>query len=229
MSAYDVVGFQTSSDLRSFLDYVTQESGGQVDAKGTVFMNGRVLKAAVFAIGLGAEAMATEATNNLHISSVQRLQHTLHEHSLLIGVDRLDYSKGIPECLRAYARFLEHHPIFRRKVTLLQIAPTSRDDVPEYKQLRRILEQEAGRINGQYGEPDWVLVRYINRGYKRAMLAGILPVGPGRRSHAPAGRHESSCQGIRRRTEPSLSGRAGPLALCRCRPRTGDRSSGQSV
>ncbi|VBB69262.1 Alpha,alpha-trehalose-phosphate synthase [UDP-forming] [invertebrate metagenome] len=173
MSAYDVVGFQTINDLRSFLDYVAQEANGKVDMEdGTVLMGERTLKAAVFAIGLDAESMAAEAVNSFHTPSVQRLQRTLHGRALLIGVDRLDYSKGIPERLRAYARFLERHPPFRKKVTFLQISPVSRGDVPEYRRLRRNLEQEAGRINGQHGEPDWVPVRYVSKGYKRATLAG---------------------------------------------------------
>jgi trehalose 6-phosphate synthase len=91
----------------------------------------------------------------------------------LIGVDRLDYSKGLPERLRAFERLLEKYPSHRGHVTMIQIAPPSRSEVPEYKDIRRDLEIEAGHINGRFAEFDWVPVNYLNRSYAREDLAGF--------------------------------------------------------
>ena len=104
---------------------------------------------------------------------MRRLRLSLEHRALLIGVDRLDYSKGLPERFRAFSRFLDEHPDWHRRVTLLQIAPSSRGEVREYRQLRRELEGIAGAINGRYAEPDWVPLRYVNKAYQQATLAGF--------------------------------------------------------
>ncbi|MEE8248023.1 MAG: trehalose-6-phosphate synthase, partial [Alphaproteobacteria bacterium] len=93
---------------------------------------------------------------------------------LIIGVDRLDYTKGLPERLEAFQRLLQDHPENRSHVSLLQIAPPSRLDVPEYKDIRLRLETTAGHVNGKFAEVDWVPIRYINRYYSRRTLAGLF-------------------------------------------------------
>ena len=92
---------------------------------------------------------------------------------LIIGVDRLDYSKGIPERLRAYETLLQNYPAQRRQVTFVQISAPSRR-TPEYAEIRSQVEATAGRINGRFGEFDWVPLRYINRGFTRRTLAGFF-------------------------------------------------------
>ena len=91
----------------------------------------------------------------------------------LIGVDRLDYSKGLPQRFQAFARLLHDQPELHRKILLLQIAPTSRGDLPEYRELRRKLEALAGATNSRYAEPDWTPIRYVNKSYQQARLAGF--------------------------------------------------------
>jgi trehalose 6-phosphate synthase len=93
---------------------------------------------------------------------------------LMVGVDRLDYSKGLVQRFRAYERFLEAHPENRNRVTFMQIAPLSRTDVRAYSEIRRELEQVTGRANGRFGEPDWTPIRYLNRNFPRDTLMGFL-------------------------------------------------------
>jgi trehalose 6-phosphate synthase len=89
-------------------------------------------------------------------------------------VDRLDYSKGIPERFRAYEMLLQNYPAQRHQVTFVQISAPSREEVPEYAEIRSQVEATAGRINGRFGEFDWVPLRYINRGFTRRTLAGFF-------------------------------------------------------
>jgi trehalose 6-phosphate synthase len=92
---------------------------------------------------------------------------------LVIGVDRLDYSKGLIQRLDAFDRFLDHHRDWIGKVTYLQITPKNRSEIPEYAELEQALGAAAGRINGKYGEVSWTPIRYVNRVHGRAALAGL--------------------------------------------------------
>jgi trehalose 6-phosphate synthase len=98
------------------------------------------------------------------------------DRSLLIGVDRLDYSKGLPARFAAYSHLLEHYPETRGRTVFMQIAPPSRSDVPEYREIRRTLESAAGNINGRYAEFDWTPLRYLNKSFNHRVLTGFLRV-----------------------------------------------------
>ena len=91
----------------------------------------------------------------------------------MIGVDRLDYSKGLPERLDGIARFFDNYPEKTRGLVYIQIAPPSREDIGSYQKIRAELEQKAGQINGARSEVDMVPVRYVNRGYSQAELFGF--------------------------------------------------------
>src|SRR5262249_18695080 len=91
----------------------------------------------------------------------------------IIGVDRLDYTKGLPQKFKAYGRFLEKHPQYRGQVVLTQIAPPTRESVEAYLGIRQQLESLAGSINGQFGEIDWVPIHYIHRSTPRRRLSGL--------------------------------------------------------
>jgi trehalose 6-phosphate synthase len=101
------------------------------------------------------------------------LEAMLAGRKLILGVDRLDYSKGIPERLEAFARFLEIFPEWRNQVSFVQVSVPTRSDVPEYGELRSRVESLVGRINGAYGEADWVPVRYLYRSYDQDTLARL--------------------------------------------------------
>ena len=102
---------------------------------------------------------------------------SLEGRDLIIGVDRLDYSKGLKQRIEAFCTFLERSPqAARARVTMLQITPKSRSEVPEYARLQRELAEEVGRVNGKLGDVDWISLRYINKPMSRSALAGLYRI-----------------------------------------------------
>ncbi len=173
MLAYDLIGFQTEEWLESFHHYIQREMGGQVEADGTVRVGNRTVKAAVFPIGIDAQDFALALNSPPAQQAYERLKLSVESKTTIIGVDRLDYSKGLPERFAGYRRFLEEHDECRGKVTFLQIAPPSRGEVHTYEEIRTHLDELSGRINGEFAEVDWVPIRYVNQGYPREVLAGF--------------------------------------------------------
>lgn len=174
LSSYDLVGFQTERDLERFQDYVRLYGRGRVLAHGLLETeHGKRLCAGAFPISIDTARIARLASDAVGKASVKRLGDSLSGRQLAIGVDRLDYSKGIPERFRAYADYLERHRDQRGRLTYLQIAPVSRGDVLEYQALRHELERLTGHINGTYAEPDWTPMRYVNRNYPHPTLMGF--------------------------------------------------------
>ena len=171
--AYDLVGFQTPSDLRAFQDYVTQEAGGEVRRNSIVGAFGRTIRTQAFPISIDTREFAEMADSQAAKREYERTRASMRGRELILGVDRLDYSKGLHEKFRSFERFLDQHARSRGKVVLMQIAPPSRGDVAEYREIRRDLEQLTGHINGRFSEPDWVPIRYLNRSFQRANLAGL--------------------------------------------------------
>jgi trehalose 6-phosphate synthase len=172
--AYDLLGFQTSNDLRNFHDYLYREGIGYALSDGLIQAFDRTLRAQDFPIGIDVEGFAQMAVSAEAVRASQRLSRSLLGRKLIIGTDRLDYSKGIPERLRAYETLLQNYPAQRRQVTFVQISAPSREEVPEYAEIRSQVEATAGRINGRFGEFDWMPLRYINRGFTRRTLAGFF-------------------------------------------------------
>ena len=170
LCAYDLVGFQTVNDLSAFYDYIVLEAGGEVLSDGVVRAYGRTLRAGVFPIGIDTDNVVKLAQKHDNSSASRRLKEILHGRALIIGVDRLDYSKGLVERFRAFERLLEDHPGERGKVTLMQVAPPSRLDVGGYMEIRRALETTAGNINGRFADFDWVPIRYLNKSFDRDEL-----------------------------------------------------------
>ncbi len=163
MLEYDVIGFQTRGWARNFTDCVEQLLGARRLREGQV---------GVFPIGTDPDLFAAAgAASDAPDASGLRLQ--LGERKLLLGVDRLDYSKGIPARLEAFARMLELYPAWRGQVSFVQVSVPSRADVPEYAELRDRVEHLVGRINGNFGEADWVPVRYLYRSYAPPVLAQL--------------------------------------------------------
>jgi trehalose 6-phosphate synthase len=169
---YDVVGFQTEADVEAFYD-VVEQVGGEVQDDGTVVAYGRTVYCDSFPIGIDADEMVGLAESGLAKAQIRRQLNTIGTTKLAIGVDRLDYSKGLPNRMAAFECLLANYPGMRGRVTLLQIAAPTRVDVPEYVAIRRELERAAGHINGRFAEFDWEPVRYINRSYSRSSLAGL--------------------------------------------------------
>jgi trehalose 6-phosphate synthase len=174
LCAYDVVGFQTEHDLRTFKDAACAQTGARELADGSLRYRDRTIRADVFPIGVDVDACVQLAIENAGSRSLDSIRASLRGRQLLIGVDRLDYSKGLPKRFRAYERLLDAYPEHHGGVVFMQIAPRTRTGVRAYTDIRHELEQAAGRINGKYAEVDWVPLRYLNRVVERGMLMAML-------------------------------------------------------
>jgi trehalose 6-phosphate synthase len=171
--AYDLVGFQTEGDVQAFADYVVREAEGWMTADGFAHAFGAQVRAGSFPISIDTAGIVGHAARASGTSVASRLRGSLTGCKLIIGVDRLDYTKGLVRRLAAVERLLETRPEHRRAVVMLQIATPSREEVPEYQQLRAELDAWAGRINGRFGEPDLSPVRYLNRRFRQDTLFGF--------------------------------------------------------
>jgi trehalose 6-phosphate synthase len=173
LASYDLVGVHTARDLRALEDYFLHEAGAAMRISGRLRMpDGRQFRAAAFPISIDTPAIAEAAQAAESNEEIRQLHKSLEGRSLIIGVDRLDYSKGLPQRFDAFAQLLRRAPDLRRRVTFLQIAPPSRGAVAEYRQIRRELERSAGHINGEYATPDWAPIRYINKSFPHRLLTG---------------------------------------------------------
>ena len=169
---YDLVGFQTGDDAFNFSRYLTRECGLHSQDFNFILAD-RTMRIDVFPVGIETAAFARLAQRAVQSPYVKRVIDSLSGRALIIGVDRLDYSKGIAQRLSAFERFLQTQPDWRGKVTYLQIAPKSRSEIPEYADIEQAIGSAAGQINGAYGEADWTPIRYINRAFSHSTLAGL--------------------------------------------------------
>ena len=177
---YDLVGFQTETDVGNFVRYLIAEHRGpdrqafEATDNQLVFSCGaRQTRIGAFPVGLDVEEFQRRARRAVRSTFVQDVVQSLGDKDLVIGVDRLDYSKGLVQRMEAFERFYALHPEWRGKVTFLQIAPKSRSEIPEYAELEQAVGAAAGRINGMYGEVSWTPIRYLNKAYSRSALAGL--------------------------------------------------------
>jgi trehalose 6-phosphate synthase len=171
--AYDVIGFQTDEWLEAFCDYAGKELGGSIDAEGRLTVGDRTVIVMACPIGIDA-AEFVDASHGAEASRAhQRMLESANGRAMILGIDRLDYSKGLEERFLGYERFLLEHPEERKEVFLLQVAPPSRGAVESYQKIRTTLDGLSGRINGAYADLDWVPIRYVNQGYPRGALAGV--------------------------------------------------------
>ncbi|HEX9140319.1 MAG TPA: trehalose-6-phosphate synthase [Steroidobacteraceae bacterium] len=173
--AYDLIGFQTEVDRQAFLGAARAVCGAaSVNSSTGVVFGEHPVRTGVFPIGIDADAIARAAARGATSSLVQSLAEGLQGRDLIIGVDRLDYSKGLLERFEAYEHFLDESPQYRSKVTYLQIALLGRQSVRAYRHLRHQLAQSAGRINGRFGDVDWTPIRYVNRNLPHGTLMALL-------------------------------------------------------
>lgn len=178
---YDVIGFQTEGDVDNFLRYVLAEcketrglrmfeaAGHQV----TLSLGGRRTRIGCYPVGIEPRGFERLARRNVRSPLVKDLVTSLGGRGLIIGVDRLDYSKGLIQRFDAYEAFLCKYGEWAGKVTYLQITPKNRSEIPEYAELAAEADAAAGRINGRFGEVAWTPLLYVNRFYSRSALAGL--------------------------------------------------------
>lgn len=170
---YDLIGFQTEGDLKAFAGYLANETGSAVAPDGRFEAFGQRSRVGVFPVGIDTEIFEAMARRAAVGPESARLKESLGGRALVIGVDRLDYSKGLPQKIEAFNELLGRWPEHCRRVTFMQIAPVSRGQVTQYQNLRCEIESAAGHVNGRFAEFDWVPFRYLNKSFPRATLAGF--------------------------------------------------------
>lgn len=190
---YDVLGFQTSRDRANFVACVAEllpeaEIHSADQQQAVIHFAGRRAIAGAFPISIDFDEFAVPAATPEVASRASAIRGELMENILLLGVDRMDYTKGIPERLQAFRLLLERFPEVRRQISLVQIVVPSRSDIPEYKGLREEVELLVSQINGQFTQPGWVPIHYMYRNmprhellayYRAADVALITPLKDG--------------------------------------------------
>jgi trehalose 6-phosphate synthase len=172
--ASDLIGFQTENDVRNFADAAIRMAGAEPGGGNFLLHDGRRIRIGAFPVGIEPQEFATAAKEAWDGASAERLRRSIAGQSLIIGVDRLDPTKGLMQRFAGFRRLLERSPEWHRRVTLLQIAAESRTDVAAYRDLRHAMEQEAGHVNSAFADPDWTPLRLIARAVPRDTIAGYM-------------------------------------------------------
>jgi trehalose 6-phosphate synthase len=172
MLAYDLIGVQTEEDHANLADYFEHELG--LKGNGDLYRVGqRSVRIGTFPIGIDPAVFAERAAKAVTRAEVIRLRTSLHGARLAIGVDRVDYSKGLVNRFEAFDRLLQLRPALKRTIALLQIAVPSRLQVDAYQKLQTQLAAQVTEINGRQGEIDWSPIRYLTKGFSQIRLAGF--------------------------------------------------------
>jgi trehalose 6-phosphate synthase len=170
---YDLVGLQTERDADNLRHYFEMQ-GGVVGRNRSYFeIEGRRVQLRSFPVAIATRVFARTARSALRSDFAAEMRDSLNSRKLILGVDRLDYSKGIPHRIQGFGQFLDTYPQWRQHVTYLQVTPKSRSEVPEYADINQTVNTLVGQINGRYGAPAWTPIRYVNRAYSRASLAAL--------------------------------------------------------
>jgi len=172
--AADLVGFQTAHDLNNFTAAAQEMTGAVQLERSWLNLSGRRTRLGVFPVEIDAKVFCGIAAEALRAPASERLRRSLGTQKLILGVDRLDPTKGLLQRLAGLRRMMEKYPEWQRRATLLQIAAVSRNDVPTYRELRRELDREAGNLNSDLGDPDWVPLRLVAKAGPREVLAGYM-------------------------------------------------------
>lgn len=173
LAAYDTVGLQAQRDVEKLREQFDMEGLPSVTDRSQGDSGTHPDSVDAFPIGTDPEAFK----RLLEKPNAQRTAHLVDNavagRQLILGVDRLDYSKGLPERIAAYERLLEVHPEWHREVHMLQIAPVSRDSISEYQDINDQMDIACGRVMGRFSEPDWIPINYVKRAYPQSALAGL--------------------------------------------------------
>lgn len=173
LSYYDLVGFQTATDRDNFGRYLETLGATAIDDDGLYQIGNRQVRIGAFPVSIETDAFARRARHATRTAYIKSFRESLGSRKLILGVDRLDYSKGIPQRLEAYETLLRTAPEWHDRMTFVQITPKSRTQVPEYAEMDRFISTKAGHINGLYGDVAWTPLRYVNKTYSRSALAGF--------------------------------------------------------
>ncbi len=173
LMSYDLVGFQTEADYIGFYMSVGYGLKGESLPGNRYRFGDLTCTAGVYPISIETEALRAASKSGEATEECRRLSSSLSNRQLIIGVDRLDYSKGLGHRMQAYERLLKTRQEFLRQVVYLQIAPVSRGDVEAYRDLARTIDRHVGHINGTYADFDWMPLRYLTRGFRRNTILAM--------------------------------------------------------
>jgi trehalose 6-phosphate synthase/phosphatase len=189
---FDVLGFQTLRDRRNFLacirKFVRHAEIREYAKHLIVDSPRRTTFVGAFPIGIDFDEFAHGASDSEIATRAAEITKSLNGCHVILGVDRLDYTKGIPERLAAYRHLLQFHPEVRERIARVQVVVPSREDIPKYLELKTEIERSVSEINGHYGDPSWMPVHYIHRSldrpellayYRAADIALITPLKDG--------------------------------------------------
>jgi trehalose 6-phosphate synthase len=189
---FSTLGFQTDRDRRNFFACLRRCLRAvqikQIGGKFLVSAEGRYSEAGTFPISIDYERLARESRSAEVLAEAAQIQHDFSDRKLILGIDRLDYTKGIPERLIAFRTLLEQRPELRGQIALLQVTVPSREQIPKYQECKIAVERLVSEINGEFGGPGWSPVTYIHRSvpynrllalYRAAHVALVTPLKDG--------------------------------------------------
>ncbi len=171
--AYDLVGLQSEADVSHFTQYLSNEGGAESVGPQRLRAFGGTVQVGAFPIGIDVDEFARLTAAPDAVQTYEAMKDEYSRRRLLMGIDRLDYSKGIPQRVRAFRELLARYPENQHSATLIMIASPTRDSVNAYADLRHELEGLCGAINGDHGDLDWMPVRYIHRTVARKRVPGL--------------------------------------------------------
>lgn len=173
LSRYDLIGMQANRDVTAFTEFAEHQTPSTLSGSPLKSVDFGRTEVAAFPIGSDPDAFARLATSPAAVKMIRRMDRSLQDQQLILGVDRLDYSKGLPQRVEAYEKLLANDTRFRRQVHMLQVAPPSRDTIKEYQATSDALDAICGRVMGRFAEPDWQPLTYVKRAYGQPSLAGL--------------------------------------------------------
>ena len=174
LANYNLIGFQTDNDASNFSRYLTRVVGAATPDGRNYQLGQQRFRVGVFPVGIDTDGFRRLAEASMHTNFAAELEESLAGRTLLVGVDRLDYSKGIVNRLDGYERFLEKYPEWHGRITYLQISPATRQEIPEYVDIDAAVSSKVGHINGRFGAVSWSPVRYVSRNHSREEIAMVL-------------------------------------------------------
>jgi trehalose 6-phosphate synthase len=173
LTAYDLVGLQANRDVAALEDFASPEEFVRPRRSAGPVVPLTDVNVKAFPIGSDPEAFAAFAEQPSTRKTMGMIQASLAGRGLILGVDRLDYTKGLPQRVDAYERLLAEHPEHRRRVQFMQVAPPSREMIAQYQEISDQLDLACGRVMGRFAELDWQPLNYVKRAYRQSTLAGL--------------------------------------------------------
>jgi trehalose 6-phosphate synthase len=170
---YDLVGTQTENDAENLRRYFEQQGARLTRSQPGFDLNGRHVQVRTFPVAIATKVYARAARSAIRSDFAAEVRDSLSGRRLIFSVDRLDYSKGIPNRIQGFGQFLDTYPEWRSRVTYIQVTPKSRAEIPEYAGLNQSVSTLIGQVNGRHGVPAWTPIRYVNRAYSRSSLAAL--------------------------------------------------------